>query len=96
MNTNVHTPTTSLVLGKDTIDIKISISIDDLLNAAVVEASVTGRPRKLKKEHERLLNALIKTGVQAEDIAEAFGISRATFYRYRQRLERNQSGGLIN
>lgn len=92
MRPNVHIPA-SLSIAEHSIDIKVSISIDDLLNAASVPPPpIQGRPRKVSKEHERLLYALINTGVQAEDIAEAFGISRATLYRCRRRFERSKSG----
>lgn len=85
----------SVVIGKNSIDLKISISIDDLLRDAVTEPSVKGRKRMLNTENERLLKALINTGsVEPADLADAFGLSRTTLWRYRKRFERNQSGGL--
>jgi DNA invertase Pin-like site-specific DNA recombinase len=93
MRQKVHIPT-SVVIGKDSIDIQISISIDDLLNDAVAVPAVKGRKRKLNTENERLLKALISTGsVEYADLADAFGVSRTTFWRYRKRFKSNQSGG---
>lgn len=90
----LHIPT-SVVIGKDSIDIHISISIDDFLRDAVTEPSVKGRKRKLNTENERLLKALINTGsVEPADLADAFGLSRTTFWRYRKRFKSNQSGEL--
>lgn len=91
---SLHVPA-SVAIGRDSIEINISISIDDLLNDAITEPIRTGRPRKLTTENQRLLRALMNTeGIEGADIAEAFGISRTTFWRYRKRFERNQSGEL--
>jgi transcriptional regulator of acetoin/glycerol metabolism len=92
---SMRTIPASLTFGKHSIDIRLSISLDDFLNAPAANAATHGRPRKLSKEEARLLNALFNAGVQAEDVAEAFGISRTTLWRYRKRFERQQAGRIV-
>lgn len=89
----IHIPA-QIVIGRDSIDLKLSISIDHLLSDALAEPAVTGRPRKLTKENAKLLRALISTeSVDPTDLADAFGLSRTTLWRYRKRFEREPLGG---
>lgn len=88
MKPKIYLPS-SLVLNDNTLSVQFDINVEDLLNAAKAEpVKVKGRPRQLTSEQEKLLKALVESGVtNPEDICQAFGISLSSYFRYRDRLQ---------
>jgi DNA invertase Pin-like site-specific DNA recombinase len=50
--------------------------------AARARGRLGGRPEKLGKKEVEMLKTLVSNGTPIKDVAEMFGISRTTVYRY--------------
>jgi hypothetical protein len=77
----------TITFNKDTLNINLVLSVDDLMNAPLASSNRRGRPPSLSPEDQRLFLILMQVGASQDDICTALKISRCSYFKYKKAIK---------